>query len=85
MNVDFKDFQGCIIQATFYKDAADFFESLILENHVYLLSNGIIKASNKKFTNVEHAFSISFDKQGVVKDITDKNELINDNLCISST
>ena len=60
MNVDFKDPQGSEIQATFFKEAADFFEPLIFEGHVYLVSNGLVKKSNKKF--IDNPYSLSFDR-----------------------
>ena len=60
MNVDFKDPQGSEIQATFFKEAADFFEPLIIEDHVYLVSNGLVKKSNKKF--IDNPYTLSFDR-----------------------
>ena len=71
MNVDFQDASGSLIQATFFKDAVERFEGQLKENHIYLISNGQIKYANKKFTNFDNEFSITFDKHAIVKDITE--------------
>ena len=70
MNVDLQDGSGDLIQATFFKDAVERFVEIIKENRIYLLSNGQIKPANRKFTNIDHDYSISFDKHAIVKDVS---------------
>ena len=50
-----------MIQGTLFKDAVEKFEHLIKENRVYLVSNGMVKQANKRFSNGFNQFTISFD------------------------
>lgn len=63
-----------MIQGTFFKDAVERFESIMKEGRVYLLSNGNVKSANKKFTNINNEFSITFDRHAIVKDITTEED-----------
>lgn len=40
MNIDLIDKEGTQIQATFFGEAANKFDHLLRENHIYLFSNG---------------------------------------------
>lgn len=35
-----------------------------------MMSNGQVKIANRKFTNIDHDYSITFDKHAIIKDVT---------------
>jgi hypothetical protein len=41
---------------------------VLKEGNQYLFGNGMIKASNRKFTQIEHEFCVTFDKMAIIKD-----------------
>jgi hypothetical protein len=62
---------GTQIEGTFFNKAADLFDPRILENKVYLFSNGCVKMANKKFTSIKNDFCIVFEKNAQIIEVED--------------
>lgn len=41
---------------------------MLTEGSQYLFGNGLIKASNRKFTQIEHEYCVTFDKMAIIKE-----------------
>ena len=54
---------------------------MISENKVYLISNGTIKISNKKYTSITNDFCINFDKNTQIEEIPDDTKIQNHGFC----
>ena len=67
MNIELMDSHGTMIQATFFKDACDKFDPMLIEGGIYLLSGGTVKMANMRFATVKNDFCLVFDKQAVIK------------------
>lgn len=61
MNIDLMDKQGCQIQATFFGDCVQQYNSMLEEGKVYTMSNGQVKMANKRFTTIPNDHSLTFD------------------------
>jgi hypothetical protein len=61
MTVDLVDSEGTQIQGTFFNDAVLKFDNVMEENHVYTMTNGIVKSSNRRFTSIQNQFCINFE------------------------
>lgn len=62
MKIELVDHLGTQIEGTFFNDAAQHFDTLLVEDRVYLFSNGTVKMANKKFTSLQNDFCIVFEK-----------------------
>jgi len=62
---------GTQIEATFFNEAADHFDTRIIENKVYLFSNGVVKMANKRFTSIKNDFCIVFEKNAYIIEVED--------------
>ena len=67
LNVDLVDRYGTQIQATFFNQAVDKFEGILVENKIYLLSGGTVKMANKRFTSIKNDFCITFDSRAEIE------------------
>lgn len=75
MNLELMDCFGTQIQATFFKDAVDKFDSVIKEQGIYLFSNGSVKIANQKFTSIKNDFCLVFDKQADIVEVPDDSSI----------
>lgn len=78
------DKDGTQIQATFFNDAAEKFDSLIQENKVYLFSNGQVKLAQKKFTSIKNDYSITFDTNADVERVDDDKAILKQGFCFTN-
>ncbi len=77
MNVDLIDEEGSQIQATLFKDIADKFSEQLIEEHVYVISGGVIKEVTGRFAQLKHEFCIVFDKFTTIEEIDDDGSVAN--------
>lgn len=70
-NIDLIDQDGVMIQATFFKEAVERHASRMQEGKVYVLSKGLIKTANKKFTSIPNDYSITFGLDADIKEVVD--------------
>eukprot|EP00347_Sterkiella_histriomuscorum_P019324 403342085 len=63
------------IEATFFNDAADFFEHKIHVGKVYDFCDGSIKLANKKFTTVKNDFTLTFEKSSQITEVADDGSI----------
>jgi len=61
-SVDLVDESG-EIRATAFREQVDSFYELLEENKVFFISKGQLKMANKKFTNLNHDFEITFTRE----------------------
>mmetsp|Transcript_83369 Transcript_83369/g.97458 ORF Transcript_83369/g.97458 Transcript_83369/m.97458 type:complete len:474 (+) Transcript_83369:29-1450(+) len=54
--------QTAAIRATMFQDAVDMFFPMLQTGQIFYFSGGQIKAANKKFSNVNNDYELSFDK-----------------------
>jgi len=51
------------------------YDEMLVENNVYLMSNGSVKIANKKYTSIKNDFCITFDKNSEIEEIDDDNKI----------
>ncbi|KAJ0409767.1 hypothetical protein ATCC90586_001080 [Pythium insidiosum] len=61
-SVDLLDSKGGEIRATMFNDAVDKFYDLLRPSGVFYFSGGKIKMANRKFSNVNNDYEVSFDQ-----------------------
>lgn len=69
------DKDDSLIDATFFNEAADFFDCQIQDKKVYLFSNGNVKIANKKFTSTKNDFCIVFEKNASIVPVDDDGSI----------
>lgn len=75
LNIDLMDKEGSQIQATFFNEAAERFNGMISEDHVYLFSGGVLKVANKKFTSIKNEYSLTFDQNSEIIEVNDDDNI----------
>ena len=75
MNIELIDSDCTQILATFFNDAVDKFDHQILENNVYIFTNGTVKIANKKFTSIKNDFSLIFDRNARIDKAEDDSNI----------
>ena len=60
------DVYGTQIEGIAFGQSADFWDNILEEGKVYLLSNGNIKLANKRFSTVKNDFFIVFEKDAQI-------------------
>jgi replication factor A1 len=75
LKIELVDMYGTQIEGTFFNEAADQFEPKILENKVYLFSNGVVKMANKRFTSIKNDFCIVFEKNAQINEVEDDGSI----------
>lgn len=75
LKIELVDMYGTQIEGTFFNEAADMFEPKILENKVYLFSNGVVKMANKRFTSIKNDFCIVFEKNAQIVEVEDDGSI----------
>ena len=69
LKIELVDQYGTSIEGTFFKKSAEKFSKLIIENNVYLFSDGNIKLANKKYTSVLNDFAITFEEHAKIEQV----------------
>ena len=75
MKITIIDMYGTQIEATFFNKSAEKFDELIIENKVYLFSNGCVKMANKKFTSVKNDFCVVFEENAQIVEVPDDGSI----------
>lgn len=75
MNCDLIDKEGCQIQCTFFGEAAEKFDKILKENHVFLFSNGQVKLANKKYTSITNDHCLTFDQNAEIVEVDDDSQI----------
>lgn len=68
------DKDGHKIEATFWADAVDKFENILQEDKVYEFSGGYFKDVNRKYAQVDHPFTLTFDVHSTITEIDEQIE-----------
>lgn len=76
-SVILKDSLGSEISGTFFNDEVDRFDSLIIQDHVYSISGGIIKYKSRRSYTTNSDYEITFDKTTIVKNEDDDGKIGN--------
>ncbi|CDW85719.1 subunit of heterotrimeric replication protein a [Stylonychia lemnae] len=84
INLDLMDAFGSTIQATFFKDAVEKYDELLIEGNVYVFTGGNVKQAHKKFNNMSINFSLAFDKQALVKEIENEQQSFQNLGCLDN-
>ncbi|KEG15364.1 putative replication factor A, 51kDa subunit [Trypanosoma grayi] len=58
--------ESASIRATVFNDAVDLFDPLIANGQVYYLSGGQVKNANRKFSNVNNDYEVTFDSSSQI-------------------
>nr|CCC95484.1 unnamed protein product [Trypanosoma congolense IL3000] len=58
--------ESASIRATVFNDAVDLFNPLIVNGQVYFFSGGQVKNANRKFSNVNNDYELSFDSSSQI-------------------
>ncbi|CAI2359014.1 unnamed protein product [Moneuplotes crassus] len=75
MNIELIDAEGTQILATFFNDAVDQFDHMLLENHVYVFTCGTVKIANKRFTSIKNDFSLIFDISSQIQRVEEDEKI----------
>lgn len=67
-NFDLIDREGTLIQATFFNENAERWFPKLQENHVYIIANGQVKMSNKKFTSIKNDFCLTLGNETEIQE-----------------
>ncbi|KAL2642129.1 hypothetical protein R1flu_009716 [Riccia fluitans] len=72
-NVELTDEEGTQIQATMFKEAADEFHSKLQLGKLYYVSNGILKAANKRYSNLKNDYEMTLTTKSAVEEIPEED------------
>ncbi|TNV83159.1 hypothetical protein FGO68_gene14242 [Halteria grandinella] len=75
LKVNLMDTYGTKIEATFFDDAVDQFERILIEGKTYTFANGNVKIANKKFTTIKNDFCLTFEKSSSIKEVEDDGSI----------
>lgn len=70
-SVELVDDSGTSIEATFWREAADRWYTLLEEGGVYLMSRGAVKPANRKFSAVRNDYTLHFDSNTEIERLAD--------------
>jgi len=65
-SMDLVDAEGTQIRATAFTEEVDKFYSLLQKGRTYLISRGSLKAANKKYTTIPHAYEITLNQNTTI-------------------
>lgn len=71
LTIELTDARGDMIQGSFFSQVAIRFYAKITQGKVYLVSNGQVVMSNKKFTSIKHDYYIRFNESTEFKEVPD--------------
>jgi replication factor A1 len=66
-SIDLLDAQGGKIRATMFKDAVDKFYNIFQQDKVYIISKGVLKIANKKFTHIPNEYELTLNSDAEVQ------------------
>ena len=69
MNIELMDMHNTQILATLFNEAIDKFDAIIKLDHVYTISGGKVKVSNKKFTSIKNDFCLMLDHLSTIVEV----------------
>ncbi|KAL3678223.1 hypothetical protein R1sor_021179 [Riccia sorocarpa] len=72
-NVELTDEEGTQIQATMFKEAADEFHPKLELGKLYYVSNGILKAANKRYSNLKNDYEMTLTTKSTVEEIPEED------------
>jgi replication factor A1 len=75
LNIHLVDWDGTKINATFFNQAADLFDQEVMEDKVYLMSNGMVKVANKKYSIIDNDFWLNFDRNAEIIEVDDDDTI----------
>lgn len=75
LNCDLVDRYGTMILCTLFTAGVELYGDLLQEGKVYEMSGGLVKPSNKKFTNIPNQYCIIFDKNSKIKSADDDERI----------
>ena len=62
LKIELVDAYGTCIEGTFFNDCAKQYEPQLEKNMIYCFSGGAVRMANKRWTNVNNDFCLTFDK-----------------------
>ena len=74
--MEMMDVYGTKIEACFFGASADNWERKLVEDKVYLFSNGQVKMANKRFTSVNNDFCLVFEKTATIVEVEDDGTIL---------
>lgn len=74
-SVDLVDSEGGEIRATMFNRALEKWFPLIEEGQIYMISRGLIKPTNKKFTAIAHDYELSLDENSIIQPSNEDNTI----------
>ncbi|CDW77382.1 UNKNOWN [Stylonychia lemnae] len=78
--IEIIDCFGTIIECTFFNEAAKYYEQQLIEDKVYLFSNGQVKQSNKKFSTIKNDFCLIFELTAKIVESNDDGGIIDNSI-----
>ena len=75
LNIELIDGKGDQIQGTFFNDLADKYDDILIENKIYLISNGTVKIANQKYSSIKNDYCINFDRSSEIQEIEDDTKI----------
>jgi replication factor A1 len=70
-SIDLLDSDGGEIRGTFFKDTCEKFFPIIEQQKVYTFSGGSLKPANRKYSNIDNAYEITFDDKTTISPVED--------------
>lgn len=75
LSIDILDYEGTMIQATFFNQQAQKFNESLQEDKVYQFANGTIKLANKRYTSIKNDYCITFDQGCEIMEIKNDSKI----------
>lgn len=76
MNIDLCDQTGSQINATLFNAAVDAHSHKLTEGKVYLMSGGVVKMANKRYTAIKNDHCINFDERAEIEEVQGDDKTI---------
>jgi replication factor A1 len=70
-SIDLLDSDGGEIRGTFFKDTCEKFFPIIEQQKVYTFSGGSLKPANRKYSNIDNGYEITFDDKTTISPVED--------------
>lgn len=70
-HIDLVDSDGGEIRATMFNKGVDKWFPLFEEGHVYIISRGVIKTANKRFSTIPHDYELNLDENSIVQTVAE--------------
>lgn len=76
LKIELLDAFGTQIEGTFFGDAADRFDPILIQEKVYFFSNGQVKASNPRFSNLDSLYELVFERYSSIVETFDDGSIM---------